>query len=219
MDVTGFRVSPGHFSKRHGLIFIIFLGKAVISIGIGASGLATDSKVLIPCLLDLGIIVAMWWTYFDVNALVAERRLRALSGVQQVWLASHAYMHAHLPMIMGAIFFSLGVKKTLAHTDEVLSIVPAAALCGGLILYLLGQVGLRVRCGRSLAWPRIVAVLALGALIGVSGEIEALALLSAVSLVFALLVAYETVSREPLGGESDQTRLLSGASRKTGDSN
>jgi hypothetical protein len=42
-------------------------------------------------------------------------------------------------------------------------------------------------------WPRIVAVLALGALIGVSGETEALVLLSTVSLVFALLVAYETV--------------------------
>jgi len=84
MDVSGIRVSPGHFSERHGLIFIIALGEAVISIGIGASGLTTDSKVLIPSLLGLGIIVAMWWTNFDVNALVAERRLRALSGVSQV---------------------------------------------------------------------------------------------------------------------------------------
>jgi len=43
-------------------------------------------------------------------------------------------------------------------------------------------------------WPRIVAVLALGALIGVSGEeTEALVLFYAVSLVSALLVAYETV--------------------------
>ena len=71
--------------------------------------------------------------------------------------------------------------------------IPAVALCGGLILYLLGQVALRARCGRSVAWPRIVAVLTLGALIGVSGEIDALVLLSAVSLVFVLLVAYETV--------------------------
>ena len=75
-----------------------------------------------------------------MNALVAERRLRALSGIQQVWLALHAYMYAHLPIIMGAIFFSLGVKKTLAHTDEARSMVPAVALCGGLILYRIGQV-------------------------------------------------------------------------------
>ena len=136
MDVSGFRVSPGHFSERHGLIFIIALGEAVISIGIGASGLTIDSNVVIPAMMGLGIIVAMWWTYFDVTALAAERHLRTVSGNPQVRLAAHAYMYTHLPMIIGVIFFSLGVKKTLAHTDEVLSMVPAVALCGGLILYL-----------------------------------------------------------------------------------
>ena len=193
MGMSGWRVSPGHFSERHGLIFIIALGEAVISIGIGASGLALDGGVVIPSLLGLGIIVAMWWTYFDVHALAATRRLTSMSGEHQSTLARDAYSYLHLPMIIGIIFFSLGVKKTLAHTNDVLDIVPAVALCGGLILYLLGQVAFRMRCGESVAWPRILAALALGALIGVSGEIEALVLLSAVSLVFALLVAYETV--------------------------
>ena len=193
MNVSGWRISPRHFSERHGLIFIIALGEAVISIGIGASGLEIDGKVVIPSLLGLGIIVAMWWTYFDVTALAAERYLRTRSGIPQIRLAQHAYSYAHLPMIIGAIFFSLGVKKTLAHTDEVLSMIPAVALCGGLILYLLGQLAFRARCGGFVAWPRVVAVVALGGLIGVSGEIEALTLLSAVGLVFALLVTYETV--------------------------
>ena len=138
MSMSGWRVSPGHFSERHGLIFIIALGAAVISIGIGASGLAIASEVVIPSLLGLGIIVAMWWTYFDVTALAAERYLRTLRGIPQLRLARDVYVYTHLPMIIGAIFFSLGVKKTLAHTDEVLSVVPAVALCGGLILYLLG---------------------------------------------------------------------------------
>ena len=104
MDVSGWRVSPHHFSERHGLIFIIALGEAVISIGIGASGLAIDGTVVIPALLGLGIIVAMWWTYFDVTALAAERRLRTLTGVPLVRLAQHAYMLSHIPMIIGAIF-------------------------------------------------------------------------------------------------------------------
>ncbi len=171
MNVSGWTVSPGHFSERHGLIFIIALGEAVISIGIGATGLAIDSKVVVPSLLGLGIIVAMWWTYFDVNALCAERHLKVVSGIPRVRLAQHAYMISHLPMIVGAIFFSLGVKKTLAHTDEVLAIIPAVALCGGLILYLVGQLALRARCGGGVAWPRIVAALALGGLIAVSPEI------------------------------------------------
>ena len=193
MNVSGWRVSPGHFSERHGLIFIIALGEAVISIGIGAAGLKVDSAVVVPALLGLGIIVAMWWTYFDVTALAAERHMRTVSGIPQIRLAQHVYTFSHIPMIIGAIFFSLGVKKTLAHTDEVLALIPAVALCGGLILYLIGQMALRARCGGRVAWPRVVAVLALGALIGVSPEIEALILLSALAIVFALLVAYETL--------------------------
>ncbi len=157
MDLSGWRVSPHHFSERHGLLFNIALGEAVISIGIGASDLTVDSMVVIPAMVGLGIIIAMWWTYFDVNALAVERHLSTASGTAQVRIAQHAYTFIRMPMIIGAIFFSLGVKKTLAHTDEVLAMIPAVALCGGLILYLIRQVALRARCGGSVGWPRVVA--------------------------------------------------------------
>ena len=209
MKMSGWRISAGHFSERHGLIFIIGLGEAVISIGIGAHDLALDAGVLIPALLGLGVIVALWWTYFDVNALAAERRLASVSGTERSELGRDAYSYLHLPMIIGAIFFSLGVKMTLAHTDEVLQTIPAAALCGGLVLYLLGQIGLRVRCGGSLAKARVLAVLSLTVLFGVSGLITALALLSAVSLSFAILVAWETVaqreSRQQIRSDEEAT--------------
>jgi low temperature requirement protein LtrA len=192
MDVKGWRVSPGHFSERHGLIFIIALGEAVISIGIGAAGLPVDRGVIVPALLGLGIIVSMWWTYFDVNALAVEHALKALTDVPQIRLAQHGYSYIHLPMIIGVIFFSMGVKKTLAHTDEVLVFIPAVALCGGLIMYLAGQVLFRARFGGSLDWPRLVAIGVLGALMGVSGQMDAIVLLSGVAAVFATLVVFET---------------------------
>jgi len=122
------------------------------------------------------------------------------SGVQACtkgpnWLAQHGYSYIHLPMIIGVIFFSMGVKKTLAHTDEVLIMIPAVALCGGIILFLAGQV--LFRCGGSLDWPRLVAIAVLGALIGVSGQMDAMVLLSGVSAVFAGLVAFETFFGRP----------------------
>ena len=50
MDMAGWRILVGHFSERQGLIFIIALGEAVVSIGIGSSGLALDHGVIIrPC--------------------------------------------------------------------------------------------------------------------------------------------------------------------------
>ena len=111
MGMSGWRVSPSHFSERYGLIFIIALGEAVISIGVGASGLALDDGVVIPSLLGLGVIVAMWWTYFDVNALAAGRRLTSMSGERQSTLARDAYSYLHLPMIIGIIFFSPNPPK------------------------------------------------------------------------------------------------------------
>ena len=45
IDVSDFKVSPKHFSERHGLIFIISLGETIISIGIGAAGLPGIVKV------------------------------------------------------------------------------------------------------------------------------------------------------------------------------
>jgi low temperature requirement protein LtrA len=193
MGLSGWTVSPGHFSERHGLIFIIALGEAVISIGIGASHLKLDASVLVPALLGLGVIVAMWWAYFDVNALAAERRLSSTKGIAQVALAQHAYSYLHLPMIIGLIFFSLGVEMTLAHTGEVLGTIPAFALCGGLTMFLAAQIGFRLRSGGSLSIPRVVAVVALVAIFALSGLFTALFVLTSVAACFAVLIAYETV--------------------------
>ena len=205
MGLSGWRISSGHFSERHGLIFIIALGEAVISIGVGASGLEFNSGVLVPALLGLGVIVAVWWAYFDVNALAAERHLTSAEGIDRAALGRDPYSYLHLPMIIGVIFFSLGVEMTLAHTGQVLQTVPAAALCGGLALFLLGQIGFRMRCGGSLAIPRMIAVLTLVAIFAVSGQFTALAVLSAVATCFALLVAYE-----PLGERESRPRIRSG---------
>ncbi len=110
MKMSGWRISAGHFSERHGLIFIIALGEAVISIGVGAHDLPLDGGVVIPALLGLGVIVALWWTYFDVNALAAERRLASISGADRAEVARDAYSYLHLPMTIGAVFSVSGSR-------------------------------------------------------------------------------------------------------------
>lgn len=80
MDLTGWKISPGHFAERHGLIFIVALGEAVISIGVGAAGLPLDEQVVLPAVIGLAVIVGLWWTYFDMTAPIAERVLSAAKG-------------------------------------------------------------------------------------------------------------------------------------------
>lgn len=191
MDVSGFQVSPSFFSERHGLIFIVALGEALISVGIGASGLELTGSVIGATLLGFGIIVAMWWTYFDVNAIAGERQLSALVGVAQVRAAQHAYTYLHLSMMIGIVFFSLGAKETLAHPDEPVQSMVAFALVGGPALYLLSQIGFRGRLAKSLSIPRTVAVVGYLSLLLIEDKFTAIALLTAATAIMTVLVTYE----------------------------
>jgi low temperature requirement protein LtrA len=192
--VDGWRVSPGHFAERHGLIVIIALGESIVAVGAGASGTALDTDVIAATVLGLLLVAALWWAYFDVVALVAERRLRdAPPGRVRNRQARDAYSYLHLPMVAGIILLALGVKKTLAHVDEPLHTVPAAALCGGVALYLLAHVAFRARNVHSFNPHRTLAAAVCLALIPAATRIDALGALALVCGVCGALIAYEVV--------------------------
>ena len=71
---AGWKLEPGHFAERHGLIMIIALGESIVAVGIGASG-ALDAGIAATAVLAVALASAMWWVYFDVVAIVADRRL------------------------------------------------------------------------------------------------------------------------------------------------
>jgi low temperature requirement protein LtrA len=127
----GWRLSPGHFAERHGLIIIIALGESIVAIGAGAAQGALDAPAILAVSLGLAAVAALWWAYFDVVAIVAERHLREATGAAQAAMARDSYSFLHLPMLAGIVLLALGIKKTVAHVDEPLAVVPAVALCGG----------------------------------------------------------------------------------------
>ena len=77
--VRGFRVSPGHFAERFSLIVIIALGESIVAIGTGLEG-ELDAGTVAAALLGLLVAFGLWWAYFDVVAIVAERRFRDSRG-------------------------------------------------------------------------------------------------------------------------------------------
>jgi low temperature requirement protein LtrA len=191
--VEGWDLHPGHFAERHGLIVIIALGESIVAIGVGASAQEVTAGIAAAAVLGVAIAAALWWAYFDVVALVAERRLAARQGDDRARNARDAYTYLHLPMIAGIILFALGVKKVLAHVDEPLDIVPAAALSGGLSLYLLGHIAFRLRNVGSLNRQRLVTAAVLAALIPVVHELDALLALAIVAAACCGLIAYEAL--------------------------
>ena len=158
--VEGWKLVPGHFAERHGLIVIIALGESIVAIGVGAEA-GVDAGVVVAAVLGIAVAAALWWLYFDVVALVAERRLaNAAPGRERNAIARDSFSYLHLPMVAGIVLLALGLKKTLEHVDEPLKLVPAVALLGGTALYLLAHVAFRWRNVHRFSWQRLVGAVA-----------------------------------------------------------
>ena len=192
--------SARHFSERHGLIIIVALGESIVSIGVGAAQLPVSWPIVIASALGLAVAGAMWWAYFDVTALVTERALAAADGVRQIRLARGGYTFVHLPMIIGIIMMSLGLKKVLGYvggeaghtlTDPIYG-VPLAALYGGAALYLLAHVGFKRYVTGELNVERLVVVVVLLGLIPLAAMLPAILTLIVLAAVLCALIAYET---------------------------
>jgi low temperature requirement protein LtrA len=191
--MQGWRVSPEHFVERHGLVVIIALGESIVAIGVGAGGVPLDAGMIVAALLGIAVIAALWWSYFDWVVFVAQARLAEATGTDRAALARDLYSYLHMPMVAGIVLFALGLKTTLAHVDNPLPAIPAVGLCGGLALYLLAHVALRVRIGGGLGRGRPVATIVLIGLIPLATVVPALAALALVAGVCGGLIAYEAL--------------------------
>jgi low temperature requirement protein LtrA len=189
----GWHLAAGHFAERHGLVVLIALGESVVALGAGTLGIKLDAGIVAAALLGLAVACAMWWAYFDVVAIAAERRLRRAEGSEALAIARDSYSYLHLPMVTGIIFFSVGVKKTLAHVGDPLHTVPAVALCGGVALYLLAHVAFRLRNMHTWSVRRVVCAGILVALIPAAVSLPAIVTLALVAVISAGLIAYEAI--------------------------
>jgi low temperature requirement protein LtrA len=199
----GWRLSPGHFAERHGLIIIIALGESIVALGVGAAGQPLGTGEITAALLGFTVAAALWWSYFDWVSIVSEQRLRMATGAQQMTLARDAYTYLHFLMVAGIVLFALGLKKTLADVDDELKIVPATGLVEGLALYLLAHVLLRLRISRltgrgSIGRGKPVAIVALLLAWPFVEDVPALVALGFSAIVLVALIAYEAIRyREP----------------------
>jgi low temperature requirement protein LtrA len=191
--VAGWKLFPEHFAERHGLIVIIALGESIVAVGLGASGIEVDAGVIIAALFGVAVAACLWWAYFDVVAIVAERKLHEAEGVERNRMARDSYSYLHMPMIAGIVLTALGMKKTLAHVDEPLKDIAAVALCGGVALYLLAHIAFRMRNVGTLNVQRLVTAGAVLALTPVAMEVDAMFALGLVAAVLVVLIVFEAV--------------------------
>src|SRR6185295_9494297 len=94
-----------------------------------------------PCVFGavvLGVLISasLWWTYFGLTV-GAELRMQRTSAVDRPRLArdAYSYLHLHLPLVAGIIFFAVGARVSIEHIGEPLAPLPALALTGGVALF------------------------------------------------------------------------------------
>jgi low temperature requirement protein LtrA len=188
------RVAVAHFAERYGLFVIICLGESIVAIGVGASSARSHLSAELVATVSLGLLttIAMWWTYFDHFAEVAEQRLRIHRD--PVLAAADGYSYLHLVIVAGIITFAAGVKVLVrapaAHTPDAIRL----ALCGGLAAYLLGHVAFRLRLAGSVGYEKTVTAVALLALYALGSGLEGWVLLAVIAALMVALCAVETVA-------------------------
>jgi low temperature requirement protein LtrA len=182
--VAGFGVHPGHLAERHGLIVIIALGESVVAIG-SAGDIAVDWGLAGTALIIMGLLIGLWWVYFDHEAEDDEAALVAAQGVEQARMARDVYSYLHVPLVLGVVFAAVGIHEALLHRAEPLDPVFAGAFAGGVALYLGALAAIRVRRGSRPGGACLAALVVALAMIPLGKEIDAV--VSAAVLAAAVL--------------------------------
>ena len=194
---------------------IIALGESIVATGAGVARLPISWPIIVASTVGLALAAALWWAYFDVLAIAAERVLREAQGEARTRLARDAYSYLHLPMIAGIVLVALGMEQVLEYVGDAshhalgdpLATLPLAAMYGGVALYLLAQVAFKFRNWHTLSKPRLIATAAIVALIPAAMQIPALAALGVVTAVMVALITFESLTyselREQVRHEED----------------
>ncbi|MEU3013975.1 low temperature requirement protein A [Nocardia asteroides] len=193
--------SAKHFAERYGLIVIIALGESIVSIGIGVAGLPISWPITLGSMLGLAVSGLLWWLYFDVAAISIEHAFAHSRGAHQIKIAQRSYTYGHFPMIAGVIALSLGLKKVLYYVGDAshhtltdaLHGIPLVALYVGPALFLVGVVLAKYYATKEISIARVIAAVLLVALVPVATNLPALAALTLLCAVLALLVIFETI--------------------------
>ena len=143
----------------------------------------------------------MWWAYFDVTALVAERALADEPVETRARLARTAFTFAHLPLVAAIVVTALGLKKVLEYVSDAekhdlsdpLKGVALGALVGGVAVYLAAHVVFKWIVTKQVSTVRLCTAATLLALWAPLTAVPALAQLGVVAAVVVVSLVVESV--------------------------
>jgi low temperature requirement protein LtrA len=185
------KIDPGHFAERHGLILIIALGEGIIAVGIALEGVPIDGTLALRLAVGLAGVCAMWWAYFDRLQEVMESALRSADARETGLIARDVYSLLHYPMITGVVFLAVALEETFLHPDDPMEPVVAWIFVVAIGLYFIAQAVAVWRCWRTYLYERVIGVIAIGLLVAAwDGAAKDVVLVSTIILVVTMTAEY-----------------------------
>jgi low temperature requirement protein LtrA len=126
---------PRHLPERWAVFTLIVLGESVVAVAIQTSNTNWHVGSVSAAIFGFVAVACVWWLYYDRQGSV-ELRGSTISVV--------VYSYAHIPLLIGLAAMSAGMRLLIEHAGRAhLGFGAAAALLGGVVVFLLSLIGTR----------------------------------------------------------------------------
>jgi len=129
-----------HLPERYGLFTIILMGESMVAVMTGMAHQEYWSvRAAASAVFGMGLIVTVWWCYFDVVDAAGEHTVRSRRDAVRF----QAWSYGHLPLYLGMAVTGVGLEHVIAKvTKEPLLTSEVAILSGAVAAVTMAMVQL-----------------------------------------------------------------------------
>ncbi|MCZ7449165.1 low temperature requirement protein A [Agrobacterium rhizogenes] len=166
-DEDRLHLSGEHLAERCALFVIICLGETILTTGRTATEYMNSALTFLVFCSAFVSTVVMWWIYFHHGQEEASRK--AENAEEKTKIAQNLFNYGHLPIVAGIILTAVGEDFSLSHAREGATMREAIAILGGPVLFLAGNIGVKIAAAYQRPVSHFAGVAALCLLLPVPG--------------------------------------------------
>lgn len=141
-DDEKLHLSGEHLAERCALFIIICLGETILTTGRTAADHMNSSLSFAVFCSAFTSTILMWWIYFHHGQEKASEKIEQSEEPEKI--ATALFNYGHLPIVAGIILTAVGEDFSLSHSHDNSSWREAIAIIGGPMLFLAGNIGVKI---------------------------------------------------------------------------
>lgn len=188
-------LSGEHLAERCALFVIICLGETILTTGRNATEHMNSSLSFVVFCSAFTSTVLMWWIYFHHGQEKASEKVEESADPEKI--AQALFNYGHLPIVAGIILTAVGEDFSLSHSQEHSTLRESLAIVGGPILFLAGNIGVKIAASYVRPISHFVGIGILMALLLLQGmPLYALQISSVAVLMLVAIWEYAALEKQ-----------------------